>query len=284
MEVRKMNYVVFNDVNDFLEKVEPFLSENEASNNLPIGILYQRQNQGDQSDIYMALVENDDQILSIFVMTPPHYLIVTERLEGSIPFAVRSLLRDEIKIPGVLGQKNAAFSFAKEWSRQTGRYFNTKMNQRIYQLEEVSPIKISNGIMRLASLSELKLVQKWTFDFVRDTNEPTITIEQAENLALKKIKEKSVYLWIDQNKNKPVSMACRARSTKNTVVVNLVYTPDQERKKGYASSVVSCLSKKLLQEFSFCALYTDLDNPTSNKIYQDIGYKSVCDSVMIEFI
>ena len=32
----------------------------------------------------------------------------------------------------------------------------------------------------------------------------------------------------------------------------------------------------------FCALYTDLANPTSNAIYQRIGYEPVCDAAEYE--
>lgn len=28
---------------------------------------------------------------------------------------------------------------------------------------------------------------------------------------------------------------------------------------------------------TFCFLFTDLNNPTSNRIYQEIGYRPVCD-------
>ena len=35
---------------------------------------------------------------------------------------------------------------------------------------------------------------------------------------------------------------------------------------------------------SFCFLYTDLANPTSNKIYVAIGYRRVCDSIQYEFV
>jgi predicted GNAT family acetyltransferase len=33
----------------------------------------------------------------------------------------------------------------------------------------------------------------------------------------------------------------------------------------------------------FCFLYTDLANPTSNKIYADIGYEPVCDAIDFGF-
>lgn len=46
----------------------------------------------------------------------------------------------------------------------------------------------------------------------------------------------------------------------------------------YASACVAALSQLILDEGKeFCTLFTDLANPTSNHIYQQIGYRPVCD-------
>jgi len=57
------------------------------------------------------------------------------------------------------------------------------------------------------------------------------------------------------------------------------------RKKGYATSCVAKLSQVILDKgFKKCVLYTDMANPTSNSIYQKIGYQPICDSVMLKFV
>ncbi|MNP50491.1 FR47-like protein [compost metagenome] len=66
--------------------------------------------------------------------------------------------------------------------------------------------------------------------------------------------------------------------------VAFVYTPPYERRKGYATSIVAQLSQLALDKgFTRCVLYTDLANPTSNSIYQKIGYTPVCDSLQLRF-
>lgn len=56
-------------------------------------------------------------------------------------------------------------------------------------------------------------------------------------------------------------------------------------KNGFGSAVVASLTKKMIQDgFKFCTLYTDLGNPTSNKIYQDVGYYEVLKSKHFIFI
>jgi hypothetical protein len=67
-------------------------------------------------------------------------------------------------------------------------------------------------------------------------------------------------------------------ATPNGIRINLVYTPPEYRRKGYATSCVAALSQTLLAEKrKNCFLFTDLSNPTSNHIYQTIGYQPVCD-------
>jgi len=79
-----------------------------------------------------------------------------------------------------------------------------------------------------------------------------------------------------------VSMTGSSRGTPHGKTISAVYTPPQYRGHGYASACVAALSQHLLDEGNrFCTLYTDLSNPTSNKIYQDIGYRPIADSSMI---
>ena len=126
----------------------------------------------------------------------------------------------------------------------------------------------------------MELATQWTYEFVREALSES-DLESAQKSALRKIKNEELYLWMV---NDPVSMVARARPTKNMIAVNAVYTPPKYRKRGYASASVAALSQKLLDSgYRSCVLFTDLSNPTSNKIYQNIGYKPVCDYTSYEF-
>jgi hypothetical protein len=79
-------------------------------------------------------------------------------------------------------------------------------------------------------------------------------------------------------------MAGYSRELPTAIGVAFVYTPPYFRGKGYATSCVAQLSRMALDKgYKKCVLYTDLLNPTSNSIYQRIGYKPVCDSLMLKF-
>jgi predicted GNAT family acetyltransferase len=70
--------------------------------------------------------------------------------------------------------------------------------------------------------------------------------------------------------------------TRNGIRVSYVFTPRPLRGKGYGTAIITALSQHLLdQGRRFCFLFADLDNPTSNSIYQKVGYQPVCDFHMV---
>jgi predicted GNAT family acetyltransferase len=62
------------------------------------------------------------------------------------------------------------------------------------------------------------------------------------------------------------------------VRIGPVYTPPEALRRGYASSAVADVSREALGTGAHtCMLYTDLNNPTSNKIYADVGYRRIAE-------
>ena len=89
-----------------------------------------------------------------------------------------------------------------------------------------------------------------------------------------------VVLWEDE---RTVSLAAFGNPTPNGIRIGPVYTPPEHRRHGYASALVAELSARLLAERRFCFLFTDLANPTANRIYEQIGYRRVCEAAEIVF-
>jgi predicted GNAT family acetyltransferase len=152
---------------------------------------------------------------------------------------------------------------------------------RIYELREVNP-DIPASVLRLATEKDMAFLPYWIEGFNADcfghTPSPKPDIETYRYLIDKKT------LYILEDNGTPVTMAQRNRAMQTVCGVSFVYTPPYFRGVGYATSCVASLSHLLLKEgFSKCVLYTDLANPTSNSIYQKIGYKPICDSLEIKF-
>jgi len=70
-------------------------------------------------------------------------------------------------------------------------------------------------------------------------------------------------------------MAAASASAAGVVRVSTVYTPPENRARGYAQSCVEALTKRILSQSHRCALFADLKNPTANAVYRRIGYQPV---------
>jgi hypothetical protein len=73
-------------------------------------------------------------------------------------------------------------------------------------------------------------------------------------------------------------------ATPRGIRIGAVYTPPQDRGRGYASNLVAAVSQAQLDAGrTFCFLYTDLANPTSNHIYRAVGYEPVSEAMEFVF-
>ncbi|MFX0001757.1 MAG: GNAT family N-acetyltransferase, partial [Candidatus Hermodarchaeota archaeon] len=168
--------------------------------------------------------------------------------------------------------------FVKLWCERKGLKSEIIRNERVYKLEHVAEETLGNHIFIEATEIYENIVLQWTRNFMLEAlNERSSQIIE-QSLERRKIdmNERRIFLLLD--KGKPVSMVCKAGKTPNGIAVNLVYTPHNLRRNGYATECVAKLSKQLLEEGNkFCFLFTDLSNPTSNSIYQKIGYRPIID-------
>ena len=128
--------------------------------------------------------------------------------------------------------------------------------------------------MRVAREEDFERVLEWGMGFNSDIG-VDVPRDRMELMMRSYINEERLFIW---EHNEAVSTAGWAGPTPNGVRINFVYTPPEHRGHGYASACVAALSQQLLRSGrQFCFLFTDLANPTSNSIYQKIGYRPVCD-------
>lgn len=91
-----------------------------------------------------------------------------------------------------------------------------------------------------------------------------------------------LYLWEDAGQ--AVSLVGAGGETPNGIRIGPVFRPPELRSRGYATSLTAAASQDQLDRGRrFVFLFTDLANPTSNKIYQVIGYEPVCDMDQYRF-
>ena len=283
-----MRIKTFQDPVAYLDYVQTFLEKNEAVNNLSLGILHRLVLQNGKIDVtngpYLATVETDEETIELcMIQTPPHNLTIAGHQttsRESLLYGARELLKQK-QVPGILGENRLVEIFSNEYSRITNTKRTLHMNQRIYRLDQVNRPKQVVGFMRIAEESDSEIITKWIQRFTKLLGQP-IPFEESRERATQLIEEQTLVLW--QVENQIVSMANQTRPTSNGMTINFVYTPLEFERNGYASACVAELSQSILNRgYSFCSLYTDLSNPTSNSIYMKIGYKPVGDSIVYSF-
>lgn len=287
-----MKMLRLNDPIRYQEKIQPFLIQHEAENNLLLGILnnvisgeYRRETP------YLAYVDQNGQPGMAVMCTPPFPVLLSYQVPAPDDEILDLVLADLMdflgdRFAGVSGDKELAARMKGAWEDETGGMADLHMAMRIYKLEQVIPVGNTAGLMRLAEKKDKALLQEWYSSFQAEAaqEEPDpIRVERQVDLYLSAdLKRRGLLIW--ENDGTPVSMAGYAGPTPNGIRIGAVYTPPEHRKQGYASAVTAGLSQYLLdQGYKFCFLYTDLLNPTSNHIYQQIGYQPVCDSDRYNF-
>ncbi len=276
---------------EFLERMQPLLLEEEARYGLMLGIALTVARQPDyysQHLPYFAIAEDADGVAAAAVMTPPHGLIVYSERTDSAPgltAIAKNLLNSGCSLPSANGPEPVCTYFASIWAELAGVSAEVGVRERVFELRKVTPPTYSPGQLRQATAADMDLLSQWYMEFVAEAlagdNKPDGT--EARRRIEDKVEQGAIYVWQDQA-GEVVSFAGTSRPTPTGIAIGPVYTPPQFRGKGYASSCVAQLSQLLLdQGRQFCTLFTDLANPTSNHIYQSIGYRAVCDYTVYFF-
>jgi uncharacterized protein len=264
----------FNTIDKFWDETQTYLLRHEAENNVLLGIVHTLLHNPERypDPPYLAMVEIDGEVVVTAICTPPHKLLLSKASDlESLTLVARDLQREPL--PGVTGLVPEVETFLQEWQGLTGQSYRLLKAMRIHQLTALKPLIAANGHLRLITEMDRALLLKWLPAF--DAEISLEIMEDVERIVTNLLKNQNTYLWED---NAPVSLAAGRQFSGTASRINLVYTPPAYRRNGYASTCVAALSQKLLDEgCERCFLLTDLANPTSNHIYQEIGYVPVCD-------
>ncbi|WP_321284207.1 GNAT family N-acetyltransferase [Exiguobacterium profundum] len=266
----------------FSDRVMTALLDEEAKNSLMIGVL-NNVKQGIYETFHQFTVEEDGELLAILQVTPPHplhYIVVKKERSDLLPsFIIPQLLKEEVPFSEVVSERQQAERFATAWQEITSGTSEIFMSQGLYRLDSVEDIDMATGRMREATVADQAQLEAWYSAFEAESglrSSPPEKVTKAVQTMLER--EEAVFWEVD---GQVVSCAKRARPTENGITVSFVYTSPSARGKGYARSLVADLSRQLLETKSFCVLYTDLTNPTSNKIYREVGYQQIMDSAWV---
>jgi hypothetical protein len=222
----------------------------------------------------LLTIEDDQRIELVGVQTLKRLMVITHGSPQARQCLAQTLSARNWTGSEIVGPVPEIEELARYYANLTNRPCRRMIQLRVFQLSAVTWPTPSPGRMRLCTPADRDLLARFIAAYTADIGEPAHedSVAAADRLIL----DRRVFFWEDR---RPVTMAAWAGRTPNGVRVNFVYTPNEFRRRGYASNLVAHLTQRLLHEgCKFCFLFTDQANPTSSSIYQKLGYRPVADS------
>jgi predicted GNAT family acetyltransferase len=157
------------------------------------------------------------------------------------------------------------------------------MSEMLYRLGALRPPVGVPGTHRESTATDRAVVVDWvqqffveTFSHHRDDAAGQRFVDNAEAVGDR------VILWEDAGA--PVSMAMLRAPATGVSRIGPVFTPRKSRERGYGSAVSAAAAHLArLDGVDDVVLFADLANPTSNAIYQRIGFEAVAEAVRFDF-
>ncbi|MGW5770923.1 GNAT family N-acetyltransferase [Streptomyces longwoodensis] len=204
--------------------------------------------------------------LGLSPLTPPQADALAARL-AALGHAPRSVSADQ----------DTATAFAGAWQRHTGATARPRdVRVRLYRLGTlIPPEPMPAGRSRVLGEQDLEEVIHWCGAFARAVGEAAPA--DAASWPRTRFADKRYTLW-ETPDGTPVSVAGRNPLIGGQIQVDIVYTPPELRGHGYAAAVTTEVTRAALTEGAQdVVLFADRSNPTSNALYQRLGYRAVAD-------
>jgi predicted GNAT family acetyltransferase len=279
-----MTWTFTSDPQRYAERVFGLLTSDPERNTLPLTVLesVRAGHRFGAGEMLFGWHEQDGEVTGAVSMTPPYGLLLAVLPPGAEDDLVAQLRTDQVRVPEVAGIVADVQRFVQCWLAGTDLGTEVLMRQRLYRLGELrAPAAWPVGSARAAGESDLDLVVGWMDDF-RQEAEPGSAPSSAE-IYEHRMRLGLLWLWTDEA-GEPVAVAGRNVMVAGVSRIGPVYTPPQFRRRGYgAAATYACTRDALAQGAQAVLLFTDLTNPTSNAIYQRLGYNPVDDRVIIRF-
>jgi predicted GNAT family acetyltransferase len=277
-----MGWSVTGDLESYVAEAGEFLRANPAENTVPLGVIETLRTLGEDAFGHGPMFgwwrSGAGGVRGAFLQTGSYPVLLSAMPEEAAA-DLACLLADRA-LHGVSGSAPVARAFAAEWERRTGRAAEPRMHQRLYRLEKLAPPDpLPRGTARVAAAADHDLVRTWFTAFERESEG---LANVSSTLVDDRIGYGGVMLW--ELNGKPVSVAGRTRIASAMTRIGPVYTPPGHRRRGYGAAVTATLTRSALEAGADeVVLFTDLANPTSNGVYQRIGYRAASERLVLGF-
>lgn len=280
-----MEFIRYEKIEDFIKENFELLLEKEWLNCLMVGNCLDGQKNGTEGWLLAKIVQNNKTEL-VMLYRKPWKLIMyspTENQSNELyKFAAQEVYKQDNNLLGVNAETEIANKFAKYYCDIAKQRYKLVNPLKILVLEKIQQRqKICDVNFRKATEDDAEILTQYIKEFYEEALEEERTIEEV-NDKFEAYLQRGYYVL--EKERKILSQAVIGRELIKGKCISGVYTPKEERGKGYAYNLVYELSKKCLDEGAeYCVLYTDAENPISNHVYEKIGYVKRIECEELEF-
>ncbi len=264
-----------NDPASVLDVAGTFLASDPVQHNLILTLLQTRVEHPEAGRYWIAVEEH--RVIGVVFQSPLDHSATSTPMSHEAVRAVVGVIADEgVELPGVSGEAATVACFAGAWSERTRVPARPTLGQRLYELAAVVD-QPAPGLGRRATTEDREFLFESFVAFVIEVGEPA---DGSESVVARRLAAQQLWVWDD---DATVATCGLTAPAEGVVRVGPVYTPPELRGRGYASALVAAASADVRAAGNRCILYADLENPTSNSIYRNIGYRAVAEVLTYEF-
>lgn len=233
-----------------------------------------------------ALKTIDNNAIALQNPGHPMWLWINESLEKPMIDKIINSLGNKLKedkLCGISGKPEFVKVFAEQYSKILGASNKISLSMESYECKKaIKPKKVPGKLIK-AELKHLDIVAEFWEGFVFDCFGISVIREKQISGVKSMIEFGNLYLW--EVDNTICGMVNIAHKSQKYARINNVYTPLEQRKKGYASAMVSEVCSILIKEGLTPMLYADVTNDDSNKVYKTIGFieRGRIDSIAFDY-
>ncbi len=257
-----------------------FLASQPVRHNIILSLLHARIAYPEPGRYWVGA--QDSRIVGVVFQSPVTIAATLTPMEPEVTAAmVDAIAGAGVVLPGVNGEAATAANFAGQWTERCKLGAIPFQGMRLYEVTEVQEIARIAGDFRKAVTADRSLMVRWVDAFQGEIDE---RFSDSEVLVDRWLSAGQLWLWDNgQAMSNPVTMAVSREPVEDVIRISGVYTPPEDRRRGYAAACVHALSKWIREAGHRSILYTDLGNPSSNSIYRRIGYRAVTEVLRYRF-
>jgi GNAT superfamily N-acetyltransferase len=276
-----MEVVPHTDAREFARLARPLLEADPVRHTIALTAL-DSVCRGREEPALLLTVHDDGGLVGVVLRTGEWPLVLSALPAALADVVVAHFWATGQEVDAANGPVTSVEAFAAAYTARTGTTMHVAMRERLHRLGTLTPPSGVEGAARRAEHRDVDLLVGWQLAFqheavaaLRPPSDPRPAVHDA-------VTQGGLTLW--EVDGQPVAYATARWPLAAMSRVGPVYTPPPHRCRGYAGAVTAAATRWALDQGArHVAIFTDLANPTTNRLYPRLGFRPVDDALEVRF-